>query len=81
MTKDRTVSINNRLFEAPTRLIGEQLSLLYHEHKPDRVEIIHKGKSHGLLVPLDLKVNSRVARDKPAQGQLFSNTMEDSHEL
>jgi len=81
VTKDRTVSINNRLFEAPTRLIGEQLSLLYHEHKPDRVEIIHKGKSHGLLVPLDLKVNSRVPRDKPPQGQLFSNTMEDSHEL
>ncbi len=78
VTKDRTVSINGRLFEAPTKLIGEQLSLLFHEHKPERVEIMHKGKSHGLLVPLDLKVNARVSRDKPVQGILPFQPMEDN---
>lgn len=70
VTKDRTVSIDNRLYEAPTRFIGEQLSLLYHEHRPDKVEIIHKGKSQGLLVPVDLKVNASVKRDRPVQGIL-----------
>lgn len=81
VAKDRTVSINNRLFEAPTKFIGEQLSLLYHEHKPDRVEIMYKGVSHGLLVPVDLHVNSEVARDKPVQGKLPFMTEDESHEL
>lgn len=70
VTKDRTVSIDGRLYEAPTRFIGEQLSLLYHEHKPERVEIVHQGRSHGLLLPLDLTVNTTVQRDKPEQGML-----------
>lgn len=81
VTKDRTVSIDGRLFEAPTRFIGEQLSLLYHEHKPDRVEIMHKGRSHGLLVPLDLTVNAAVQRDKPIQGILPFMSQEQDHEL
>ncbi len=81
VAKDRTVSINNRLFEAPTRFIGEQLSLLYHEHKPNRVEIIHKGTSHGLLVPVDLNINSEITRDKPVQGQLPFLSQEKQHEL
>ncbi len=71
VTKDRTVSINGRLYEAPTRLIGEQISLLYHEHRADRVEIIFKGTSHGMLVPLDKQVNTKVKRDRPVQGELF----------
>jgi hypothetical protein len=81
VTRDRSVSINNRLFEAPTRFIGEQLTLLYHEHRPHKVEIIHKGQSHGLLVPLDLKINSEIARDKPTQGLLPFMNSEDDHEL
>jgi len=71
VTKDRIVSINGRLFEAPTRLIGEQVSLLFHEHKPDKVEVVHKGTSHGLLVPLDKQVNSTARRSRPVQGELF----------
>lgn len=81
VTRDRTVSINNRLFEAPTKFIGEQLSLLYHEHKPERVEIMYKGQSQGLLVPLDLKINSEVRRDKPIQGILPFQAVEDDHGL
>jgi putative transposase len=81
VTKDRTVSIDGRLFEAPTRFIGEQLSLLYHEHKPDRVEIMYKGRSHGLLVPLDLAVNAAVHRDKPIQGVLPFMSEEQGYEL
>jgi len=67
VTKDRTVSINSKLYEAPTKLIGEQVSLLFHEHKLDKVEILFKGDSHGLLVPVDLKVNTRVKRETSKQ--------------
>jgi hypothetical protein len=76
VTKDRTVSINNLIYEAPTRFIGEQLQLLYHEDRPDRVEILHKGANHGFLVPLDLNANSKVKRKRdgtekaPASGKL-----------
>ena len=70
VTKDRTVSIDGRIYEAPTKLIGEQLSLLYHEYRPDHVEIIFQGQSYGLLLPLDLRINTSVKRDRPVQGKL-----------
>lgn len=63
VTKDRTVSINNLIYEAPTKFIGEQLQLLYHQDHPDRVEIIHKSSNHGFLVPLDLNANFKVKRE------------------
>ena len=63
VTKDRTVSIDSRIYEAPTKFIGEQLQLLYHEDRPDQVEIIYKGTAHGFLVPLDLNENFKVKRD------------------
>ena len=75
VTKDRTVSIDGRLYEAPTKLIGEQLSLLFHEHKPDQVEIIHRGSSHGMLVPLDKQVNAKAKRERPVQGELFKEEL------
>lgn len=64
VTKDRTVSINNRLYEAPVKLIGEQVSLLFHEHKPESVEVMFKGESHGHLRPVDLAMNSTVKREE-----------------
>jgi len=81
VTKDRTVSIKNLLYEAPTKFIGEQLQLLFHEERPDRVEIFHKGTSHGFLVPLDLNANFKVKRVRneteaeksPASGKLTFN--------
>lgn len=61
--KDRTVSLNTSLFEAPVGLIGKIVTLLYHEHDPQRVEVFFKETSHGYLVPLDLNINYRVRRD------------------
>lgn len=61
---DRTVSLNGRLYEAPVPLIGKQVTLLYHDHDPDRVELLLENRSHGFLVPLDLAVNCRVRREK-----------------
>lgn len=64
VAKDRTVSLNGRIFEAPVPLIGQQVALLYHEDEPERVEVSFEGRSYGLLTVLDLHVNCRVSRDK-----------------
>ncbi len=71
VAKDRTISLEGRLYEAPTRLIGEYVRLLYHEDRPEHIEIIHDNESHGMLVPVDLKINCRVKR-KRDKDQLFT---------
>lgn len=81
VTKDRTVSISGRTYEAPTKFIGEQLQLLFHEDRPESVEIIYKGATQGFLVPLDLNANCKVKRDRdgnepkssPTGGKLYFN--------
>jgi transposase InsO family protein len=64
VAKDRTVSLNGRLYEAPVPLIGKQVTLLFHDHDMATVEILFESRSHGLLRPVDLKVNCRVRRAK-----------------
>lgn len=70
VAKDRTVSLDGRIFEAPVPLIGQQVTLLYHDHEPERVEIMLGKKSYGLARPVDLHVNCRVKRDKYAGVEL-----------
>ncbi|SHI16738.1 Mu transposase C-terminal domain-containing protein, partial [Desulfofustis glycolicus] len=67
--KDRVVTIDGTLFEAPTQLIGEQVALLFHKQQPQRVEVFFKGRSYGLLRSLDPVINTRVARDLAADEQ------------
>lgn len=62
VAKDRTVALAGRLYEAPVELIGKQVSLLYHEHDPARVEIIFAGKTHGFITSVDVNVNYRIRR-------------------
>ncbi|CAO0821831.1 hypothetical protein DFAR_2690020 [Desulfarculales bacterium] len=63
MVLDRTVFLSGRLYEAPVPLIGKQIILLYHDHDPDRVEVLLENRSHGLPRPLNLAVKYRVKRD------------------
>ena len=68
--KDRSVSLNGKLYEAPTGLIGQWVTLLYHKHDPSRVEVIAQvsgsadaeERSYGFLTPLDTGINSKVRR-------------------
>lgn len=60
--KDRTISLNGRLYEAPVAMIGLTVTLLYHENDPARVELLYNGTSHGMLVPLNVNINARVRR-------------------
>jgi len=58
----RTVSLNGKLYEAPSGLSGKRVLLLYHEQDPDRVEVLYENRSQGFLKPLNPQVNSRVRR-------------------
>jgi putative transposase len=62
VAKDRTVALGGRLYEAPTLLIGKQISLLYHDHDPSRIEVFYEGRCFGMLRAVDLNVNCRVHR-------------------
>jgi len=68
VAKDRTVSLNGKLYEAPVPLIGQQIELFFHPQNPEPVEAVFQQKSYGFLIPLDSGVNSRVKRNT---GKLF----------
>jgi len=70
VAKDRTISLDGRIFEAPVSLIGRQVALMYHEEEPERVEIMLGGISFGMATPVNLHVNCRVKRDKGSNIQL-----------
>jgi putative transposase len=62
VAKDRTVTLAGCSFEAPVGLIGQTVTLLYHERDCERVEIFMDDVSKGFLVRLDLAANARVRR-------------------
>ena len=70
VAKDRTVTIDGRLFEAPVGLIGKRIDLLYHKAEMARVEARFNGKSYGLISPVDMAVNCRVKRDRNRNTQI-----------
>ena len=79
IAKDRTVSLNGRIYEAPVSLIGQQVALLYHEDEPERIEVTFEGRSYGLLTVLDIHVNCRVARDKNNNIEIESSSYPESY--
>jgi putative transposase len=68
--KDRTVTLNGKLYEAPVNLIGHQVELLFHADEPDCVEVRFKQKSYGTLIPVDVHINCRVKRDRNHNAQI-----------
>jgi putative transposase len=76
VAKDRTLSLHGKLFEAPVVLIGQQVTLRYHEAESERVEVFSGSQSYGFLIPVNLQVNSRVKRDKDCR--LVLETSEES---
>jgi transposase InsO family protein len=73
VAKDRTVSLDGKIFEAPVPLIGKQVTLLFHPEEPDRAEVLFKGQSYGFLVPVNLAVNCRAKRDRNNNLQVESS--------
>jgi transposase InsO family protein len=70
VAKDRTLTLDGNLFEAPVKLIGQRVDLLYHKDSPNNVEVRWQHKSYGYIAPVDLKINCRVKRDKNNQAQI-----------
>lgn len=73
VAKDRTITFNGRLFEAPVPLIGKQVELLYHGDEPDRIEIKWQNKSYGIVHPVNVHVNARIKRDENNRGNILIN--------
>jgi putative transposase len=70
VAKDRSVTLDGRLFEAPVALTGKRIDLLYHKNESRRVEARLNNQSYGLLRPVDLAVNCRVKRDRNRNTQI-----------
>jgi putative transposase len=70
VNKDRTLTLNGRLFEGPIPLIGKRVELLYHESEPENVEVKYQNQSFGIIRPVNLAVNYRVKRDKNNNPQI-----------
>jgi len=78
VNNDRTVKLDNRLFEAPAGLVGQQVTLRFENY--DRIEVFVDDQSKGFLTILNQEINSRVKRDPASnpitpimKGQLFQN--------
>jgi putative transposase len=61
--KDRTVSLNGRIFEAPVSLIGKKIELYYGEEEPEKVEVFFNGESYGFILLLDRHTNCLIYRN------------------
>ena len=70
INRDRSITLNGRIYEGPVALIGKRVELLYHESDLDAVEVKYKNKSYGMIRPVNLSVNYRVKRDKNNNPQI-----------
>lgn len=75
VSKDRSITLNGRLYEAPVALIGKRVELLYHGSEPEKVEIKYRNESFGMIRTVNLNVNYRVKRDKNNNPQIQSNNL------
>ena len=73
--KDRTVSLNARLYEVDAHLVGQLVTLRYDPHAPPQrpIAVVHDGNSAGVATRLDAYANTRVKRLRPSS-QLHCDT-------
>lgn len=60
--KDRTIRLNNVLFEAPVSLIDKKIETRFHVENPDEVEIFFNNQSFGFAVKVDPHINANIGR-------------------
>jgi len=70
VAKDRTITLNGKIFEGPVGLIGKQVELLYHDRDESRVEVRSGGRSYGFIRAVDIHANCRVKRDSNNNPQI-----------
>ena len=66
--KDRTLSLNGRLYEVDAVLVGQTVTLRYDPQAPPSrpIEVVHDGHSAGLATRLDAYANTAVKRHRPS---------------
>jgi transposase InsO family protein len=73
VNNDRTVRLDGRIYEAPSGLVGQRITLRFENY--DRIEVFIEEDSRGFLKELDIHGNSRVKREssdpRSAGGELF----------
>jgi transposase InsO family protein len=74
VAKDRSITFEGKLYEAPVALIGKQVELLYHDNDPDHIEIKWNNESYGIVRPVDVHVNCRVKRDENNMNDVIITT-------
>jgi transposase InsO family protein len=76
VNNDRTVRLGGHLFEAPSGLVGLQVTLRFESY--ERIEVFIDESSKGFLKALDVHVNARVKREaaghRPSGGSLFERS-------
>ncbi|MXX18686.1 MAG: DDE-type integrase/transposase/recombinase [Rhodospirillaceae bacterium] len=67
--KDRTVSLNGRVYEVDALLVGEKVTLRYDPEAPSSrpLDVVHDGKPAGKARRLDAYANTAVRRTYPAK--------------
>ncbi len=75
VAKDRTVSLNSRIYEVDALLVGETVILRFDPAAPPSrpIQVMHNGEGVGQATPLDAYANSAVKRARPS-GQLETDT-------
>jgi len=67
VNNDSTVRVNHRLYEAPSKYMGQKVELKYPAAEPEKVTLYEEGKPVGLLKPLDVHQNAEF----PVKGIKF----------
>ena len=67
--KDRTVSLNGRLYEVDPLLVGQRVFLRYDPEAPPTrpLDVVHDGKPAGKATRLDAYANTAVKRGYPSR--------------
>ena len=67
--KDRTVSLNGRVYEVDALLVGQNVILRYDPAAPPSraIDVVHDGKPAGKATALDAYANTAVRRTYPAK--------------
>lgn len=76
--KDRTVSLNGRLYEADAVLVGQTVTVRYDPGAPPTrpVLLVHEGRPAGRATPLDAYANAAMKRARPSRRRRSQQAME-----
>ncbi|BBB89408.1 DDE-type integrase/transposase/recombinase [Methylomusa anaerophila] len=61
---DATITLSNRLFEVPAKLVGQRIEVRYDPESPEQVYIYDNDIQVGVAAPVSFRDNSQVKRER-----------------